>query len=534
MGMRSRIWLFSAGWLLCALTAQAQHWKFQMYGADLGLTNPTILALHQDHEGYLWVSTEGGIFRYDGDRFRHFDTDPVATRGDTRSLFSSPDGQFWVGSVMGLYRWTGEHFTVVPGFEGVELESPQAIGSDGAHLYVASQGGLRSLPLHGGGQPRLLSAKPSYSVYVDSKHTIWFSCGTEMCSLQDAREREWAGPEGVTAGRWSGIAEDAAGRLWIRSNEKVLVRESADAAFHSPPHIPLLNTTHGAILVPGRHGEMMIPYDAGLEVCKGDDCRNFGVENGLRHTGVIAVLEDREGSIWLGYSGHGLARWLGRDQWQGFAEGEGLTEPGIWRIVRGSTGDLWIGTNHGLFHGVEEGGRWRFRRSDAVGDLTVYGLAEETDGSLWVGTFQPQIHGLLRYYPQTHRKVIYPPDRPFPQFAVYDLSRDAFGTIWVATPLGVMRLVRGGSKLESVPLPIDGAPVEDVKNTPNGLFVASKKGLLIQQGAMFRLLTKANGLKDNWVQSIAVGPDGALWIDYFSSCGITRVGYPLDSGNHNL
>ena len=70
---------------------------------------------------------------------------------------------------------------------------------------------------------------------------------------------------------------------------------------------------------------------------------------------------------------------------------------------------------------------------------------------------------------------------------------------------------------------MDGASVFDVKKTGTGLFVASKKGLYIQQGAMRRLLTKADGLKDNWVQSVVIGPDGALWIDYFSSTGITRI-----------
>src|SRR5208337_4388105 len=138
MGMRTRIWVFSTVWLLCALTARAQHWKFQMYGTELGLTNPTVLGLHQDHDGYLWVSTEGGLFRYDGDRFRHFDSDPVAARGDTRSLHTSPDGQFWVGSSLGLYRWTGEHFAVVSGFEKVELESGQSVASDSENLYVAT------------------------------------------------------------------------------------------------------------------------------------------------------------------------------------------------------------------------------------------------------------------------------------------------------------------------------------------------------------------------------------------------------------
>ena len=135
MAMRSRIAVSSAGWLLlCALTAQAQHWTFQMYGADLGLTNPSVFALHQDHDGFLWVSTEGGLFRYDGDRFRHFSGDAVANRGDARSLHTSPDGQFWVGSGIGLFQWTGDRVAVVPGFEGVEIENGQAIGSDSTNL----------------------------------------------------------------------------------------------------------------------------------------------------------------------------------------------------------------------------------------------------------------------------------------------------------------------------------------------------------------------------------------------------------------
>jgi len=134
--MRPRIWIFSAGWLLCALTAQAQHWKFQMYGADQGLTNPTILALHQDHDGYLWVSTEGGLFRYDGDHFQSFNADPIATRGDLHSLHRSRDSQFWVGSSLGLYGWTGEHFAAAPGFEGVELERPTGVsGSEPAPAW---------------------------------------------------------------------------------------------------------------------------------------------------------------------------------------------------------------------------------------------------------------------------------------------------------------------------------------------------------------------------------------------------------------
>src|ERR1035438_8298978 len=92
---RTRIRTVILGWLLCALPAQAQHWTFKMYGADLGLTNPTILALHQDHEGFLWVSTEGGLFRYDGDRFRPFSANSATKKGSNNSMYTSGDGQLW-------------------------------------------------------------------------------------------------------------------------------------------------------------------------------------------------------------------------------------------------------------------------------------------------------------------------------------------------------------------------------------------------------------------------------------------------------
>ena len=168
-------------------------------------------------------------------------------------------------------------------------------------------------------------------------------------------------------------------------------------------------------------------------ICAREQCRNYGTESGLRRTEVLTALEDREGSLWLGYSGHGLARWLGRELWQSFTEAEGLDNPGIWRIVRDIAGDLWIGTSRGLFHGFQTGGRWQFRRSDAVGELTVYGLAAEMDGSLWIGTFQPGANGLVRYNPRTQEKVGLPKAaRHPPRFSITQISRDDSGTIWVA------------------------------------------------------------------------------------------------------
>jgi signal transduction histidine kinase/CheY-like chemotaxis protein/ligand-binding sensor domain-containing protein len=519
----TRIRAVCLAWLLCAVPGWAQHWSFQMYGPEQGLSNPTILSLQQDRQGYLWVGTEGGLFRYDGDRFQPFIGNPAARKADSNSLHSSADGQFWTGSSAGVSRLAGDAFVAVPGFEDVPLESGQAIASDATNLYVAAPSGLRTMPLRGGGPPRLVSRKPSYSVFVARDGTVWFTCGLVVCSLKDGREQEWGASSGVTPGQWRSIAEDSAGRLWIRSSETVRMRESPGSPFHEVPNLPKLDSTRAWLLVPSRSGQMWIPHSLGLTICEGDRCRNYGAESGLRRTQAIAVLEDREGSLWLGYSGHGLARWLGRDQWQSFADAEGLTNPSIWRIARDASGTLWVGTNRGLFRGSEGAGRWRFQPSPGMGELSVYGLATEADGSLWLGAFKSEENGLVRYNPRTGERRVYPPAKPVAKFSISELDRDAAGTIWVATPGGVMRLLPGARQLEMVPLPLDGAAVAEVRNTPQGLFVATSKGLYIQLGLWRRMLTVSDGLKDNSVQSLTIAPDGTLWIAYFSSTGITSI-----------
>jgi signal transduction histidine kinase/DNA-binding response OmpR family regulator/ligand-binding sensor domain-containing protein len=366
---------------------------------------------------------------------------------------------------------------------------------------------------------------------VTRDQTVWYGCGLALCSLGRDGEREWSGDSGVTSGPWQSVAEDTAGRLWIRSAEKVLLRDSPGAPFHEV-RLGKLQSTHGSPLVSTRRGEVLIPHDAGLTICNGGDCRTYSAENGLRRAEVLTAMEDREGSIWIGYSGHGAARWLGREQWQSFAEEEGLSNPSIWRIVRDAAGDLWIGTTRGLFQGSKVSGRWRFRPVDAVGDLSIYALAAEADGSLWVGTFQRGAEGLIRYYPRTGRRLVYRPAQPTAGFSINGIDRDDTGTIWVATPQGLMRLRQGARQLEPVALPVAGANISEVRATKDGLLVACNRGLYIQQGGVRRLVTVADGLKDDSVQSVAIGPDGALWIAYFSSVGITRV--EMDGGKVRL
>jgi signal transduction histidine kinase/streptogramin lyase/ActR/RegA family two-component response regulator len=525
MGVRKQAGLVLLACLVCAVQAGAQHSSFQFYGPELGLTNQNVIALHQDRNGFLWVGTEGGLFRYDGDRFQPFAIETQRKKGIVYGLHSSSDGQLWAGSSAGLFRWSGDRFAIEPGFKNVELESAQALASDADSLYVAAQSGVRILPLRGTARARVFSSRRSYSVMVAADHTVWYGCDASLCSMAGGRMTEWGTDRGVTNGPWRYIAEDVSGRIWIRSMTRVLVKEPGATVFHEMPKLRGLDSTRGWQVITTRSGAALIPHNSGLTVCSGGDCWQHGQESGLRHAEVFAVLMDREGSLWLGYSGHGLARRLGRDQWESFAEQEGLGDLAIWRIVRDRSGDLWVGTTHGLFHGSQVAGRWRFKRVTEIGDLTIYAMDAAPDGSLWLGVYQTKVNGLIRFNPKTHATRIYAPPPGWPQLSVKAVFRDEGGTVWVATSQGLLRLPPGAVELEHYPTPLDGATVYDIRSTPQGLFAGGRKGLYIENGQMRRLLTTAEGLRDNIIQSVYPRPDGSVWVDYFSPNGISRLDF---------
>jgi len=119
----------------------AGRMPWQEYGLEQGLRNLSVWSICQDRWGFLWVGTEDGLHRYDGNRFE------AITRGlpsdHILSLLSNSEGALWVGTYRGLSRWEGTRFIRV-GSEHPELNGPihaLAFGPGGG-LWVGTAKGL--------------------------------------------------------------------------------------------------------------------------------------------------------------------------------------------------------------------------------------------------------------------------------------------------------------------------------------------------------------------------------------------------------
>src|ERR1700687_6292762 len=108
--------------LVLALTgsAAAQQYSFRHYGAAEGLQNLVVLSLAQDGAGYIWAGSEGGLYRYDGTRFRLMSAAeglPCAT--EVHALHVATDGALWANTCDHIFRFDGQRFRPIAGVGGM-------------------------------------------------------------------------------------------------------------------------------------------------------------------------------------------------------------------------------------------------------------------------------------------------------------------------------------------------------------------------------------------------------------------------------
>jgi hypothetical protein len=126
------------------------RFPFRSYGAELGLANLAVRRIAQDTTGFLWIGTEDGLYRYDGDRFARFDLRNGLPSTWIIDIFANPEGSLWVCTLQGLAVRRGEQFHVFsPEASGLPPGPCHAVARDGrGTIWVAHREGLFSQGCH--------------------------------------------------------------------------------------------------------------------------------------------------------------------------------------------------------------------------------------------------------------------------------------------------------------------------------------------------------------------------------------------------
>jgi ligand-binding sensor domain-containing protein len=251
---------------------RAQEYNFRPFGVTEGLTNLAVRQIYQDRVGFIWVSTENGIFRYDGERFEDFGPEQGIPSTSGAAFGDAPDGSLLVGGTFGLYHLSGNRFEKLP-FPIMTVSWAQGIQADGkGHTFIGTDSGLLELysaPGHEGFVMRRFPQAPGTSgpsadgVLVDGD-IVWYGCGHELCRMDSSGTTVLGRDSGLPERVLLVIRKDRIGNLWVRAqNVGVFMLPLGQTRFRRPDS-PIPSSAMVGVPAIDADGRILLPSPDGL------------------------------------------------------------------------------------------------------------------------------------------------------------------------------------------------------------------------------------------------------------------------------
>jgi signal transduction histidine kinase/ligand-binding sensor domain-containing protein len=447
------------------------------WGAQQGAPGD-IGTMTQTRDGWLWLGTSHGLFRFDGARFEKFapQSGPQLLSPSISNVWAADNGDLWIG-----YHFGGMsilHDGRLRHIAGQEKGAPVGatylmdMDRDGS-MWVAATNGLRHYTCGKWESIGPASGFPgpnADSIFIDHDDRVWVSNEKHIYQLDRATGKFVdSGIDGTV----DNMAESADGRLWLgeKTDWRVL---PAPATGRTPkPASFWLHTgrADGMFDRDGNHWQLRCPVGV---------CRTAGTPAGdvTRFT-AASLAADRFDQPWQ----------MG-----------GL---GTQTMLEDREGNVWIGTQAGLE-------RFRYKKLRAVGvppAETYFKIAKDDRGQAWSTTLPG---GLLFRLGETAQPEV---DSSHGHLAIGTATD---GSLMLADTRQYERRRAGASTYLPMPPGPDGKPVEN--NFP--LFIcgdAASPWMGIAFRGMFHLEggqwvgVGRYGIVPGGTRAVAAGRNGDLW-----------------------
>lgn len=238
-------------------------------------------------------------------------------------------------------------------------------------------------------------------------------------------------------------------------------------------------------------------------------------EEGLPQNTVTAILESRDGYLWLG-TREGLVRFDGSR----LAVLDRRVVPAfrtnhVRSLLEARDGALWVGTEAGVVR--RHGGAWQRVAEDRLGAASITTLEEGEDGAVWLGT---KAAGLWRWRAGELSSIT--AGDGLASDEVRSLLPAAGGTVWVGTGQGLCRVEGRRATCPWPGHPVAGGRVVALaRSRAGGLWVGSGSGLARLEGETFTATWLEGPLSRAGADSLVESEDGTLWIGTYH--GLMRL-----------
>lgn len=252
-------------------------------------------------------------------------------------------------------------------------------------------------------------------------------------------------------------------------------------------------------------GPVLGRTNASADIAEDPVIQTWQTKDGLPQNTIYAILQTRDGYLWVG-TGGGLARFDG-SRFRTFGLQSGLRSVSISALVEDAQGVLWVGTRGGGVSRWENGKFTTFSTENGLPSTQVESLAADTKGTLWVGTD----HGLIEYHHAEFRRVGLA--EGLPEKHIRALLVDSKGALWVSV-ITVGLFKRVDQKFEPVEPQNEGlkSGYSLFEDREGSIWAGGGNGHVWQwREGICTEYTKTNGLPGSSFESLAQGPYGPLW-----------------------
>jgi signal transduction histidine kinase/ligand-binding sensor domain-containing protein len=506
-----------------------------------GFARGEIESITQTPDGYLWLGTQLGLFRFDGIRAVAWRPPQGKSLPDShiRSLLGAHDGTLWIGTDAGLASWKGDGFTLYPQLKGwfinALLEDRQGIVWASAMAATAPFARLCAIS---GDDVRCEGDDGRFGQSVTSLHEtrkgdLWVHAATGLWHWRPgAPKLQWVSTS-LRAGLQD-IADDEAGDVLILTQTGVtrLVDEKTVVPFAAFPDahlfVSLLRDHNGSLWFGTMANGLLHVHDGRTDT--------FGKPDGLSGEHVFRTFEDREGNIWVATTG-GLDRFHDVAA-ATYAAPQGLANPDVASVLGARDGSIWISTSDGLDHwnggemthyssvqgppreALPRAGPASGVRQIVIGGLprSAASLFEDRQRRLWVASLAGI--GCLENNRYTAIQGI------AAGRLVDAITQDAAGNLWIAhDTLGLIR-ISPDQKIQTYAwqqLGLRSVISRLAADPKGGLWLGLRAGNVAHfvDGHIRVTFSAADGLAKGRIYSLRMDPDGTLWVG--AEGGLSRI-----------
>jgi ligand-binding sensor domain-containing protein/signal transduction histidine kinase len=501
-----------------AMSSAPSH--FDTWSTDNGLPQNSINSILQTRDGFLWLTTNDGLVRYDGVHFTVFN---AGNRTDLKSsrfwqLYEDQSGNLWtITEDNYLYRYAEGRFIAYTTEDGLPQNRVLRLRDDAdgslmietAAGYVwwrdgkfSAQDPLPGRPFPGVGHPC-------------RKGVSWHLDQTGLHRVENGRLTADVPISEPARSQIKYVYEDRQGELWISVAKGILMRckDGRVTTYGQKDGLPESRINY---ILEDRKGNLWLGLaNVGLICFRDGRFTRYTTADGLVGNQILSIYEDREGILWIG-TASGLSR-LRDNLITSYASENGLAANNVYPICQDSQGNIWIGSWNGLTR-YKDGIFTPVSEQFGASDMLVTALLEDREGSLWIGSYGG---GVQRY--KDGKLTVYQMAQGLPGNIVRAIYQDHWGVMWFGTQNGLAKYQDGRFSVYTTRDGLPGNAVNVIVEDHLGnLWLGTQSGLCRYRDGQFEAFAQAASVAGHTVRAIYEDREGVLWIGTYDN-GLVRL-----------